>query len=1122
MTYRKQAFPLALMAFLGLLLAGCQPSDPASPNVKELTSIAVTPNPVNMEIGGVASLTVTGTLKDKSTYVVNSGTTFTSSAPAVATVDAATGYVRAVAGGNATITARHTDSGLTATTTVAVSSLRVLSIVVSPASSTLAPGATQALTVTATYNNLTTGPETSRSTFVSSNTAVATVDGAGIVTAVAEGTAQITATHTASGKTAVAAITVSVGGGGGSGFKDITFDAPAIVYTLTGFGGASGSLVPDPTGGSNVVAQVIKSATAELWAGATVSTGANQSVGKIPFTSTSTKMTVRVYSPRAGIPVRLKVEDANDGTRSVETEALTTKVNTWETLTFDFANQVAGTAPINLAFNYDKVSIFFDFGKTGAAGGGGTFHFDDVAFPAGGSSGNTGTCSAPCIDFASASVKYQPFEGLVSAAQSNDPVDASNKVAQFVKGPAGQPWAGATVYTIDATQSVPAFDLSGSKIVTLRVYSPVVGMNIRMKLEDAGNNAIYLEKDALTTKANEWETLSFDFGAPVNGVYNAANTYNRVSLFPAFSTTAPPASNVTVYFDELDYTSTGGGGGGGGSGSTGTCAPTNCTDFSGGGIGFGVFENPGGGTVEVAADPNDAANDVVKFVKKTGDNDYFGTTITGLAGPATLTATDKTVTLRVYSPTAGTNFLLKLEGGPSGAVVEKDVLTTVAGAWETLSFDLSAGATGTYATVVIFPNGRSKVATDKTMYVDELKFPAAGGGGGGGGSGSTGTCSGTACVDFSEPGIGFGPFENGGGGTVAIVDDPNDAANKVVRFVKKPGDGDYFGTTITGLGGSVVLTPTAKTVTMRVYSPAVGTNFLLKFEGGSGGPATTEKDVATTVAGAWETLSFVMPDAGTYSVVVLFPNGRSPVAADKTMYVDELRFPAFSTGGGGGSGFVNGVFADDYVGDLPATAKSTQGGDVGFFFDPRLTAVGPGTGPGDTYAYDYAGVSGTAQNPGGVPNFYYGLGLNAPAITDAYFGAFVKSPGNGTVNVSGYANILVNVWGPDQLFKPGTFPALEVILQGPAVSGCGSPSGGSEVRVTFNTTGQGADKIYTLPLGGFTLTAACSGETTVAQVLANIAQVNILLKNANIQYVNKDPGGVAFTNGLNVGSIKFN
>jgi hypothetical protein len=1116
MTFLKQSTLLALAACLGLFLAGCQPSDPDSPNVAKVSSIAVTPNPVNMEIGGFRALIVTGTFSDGKSYALNSGTTFASSAPAIATVDASTGYVTAVAAGTATITATHTESGKTGTTAVTVSPLRTLSIAVTPATNALAVGATQALTVTATYNNLTTGPVTAGSTFVSSNSAVATVSDTGIVTGVAEGSATITATHTASGKTATAAVTVSTGGGGGGGFTPITFDSAGTVYTLTGFGDAAGTLVPDPTDGSNIVAQVVKSPTAELWAGVTVSTGENESVGKIPFTSTSTKMTVRVYSPRAGIPVRLKVEDAADDTRSVETEALTTLVNTWETLTFDFANHASGTAPLNLAYTYNRVSIFFDFGKTGADGGAGTFYFDDVTFATGGASGNTGTCTDACIDFAGAEVKYKPFEDLVSAEQADDPVDATNQVAKFVKGPDGAPWAGATIYTIDANMSVPEFDLSASKIVTLRVYSPMAGMNVRMKLEDAGNNGIYLEKDVLTTKANEWETLSFDFATPVNGVYDPANTYDRVSLFPAFSITEAPASNVTVYFDELDYTATGGGGGGGGgSGSTGTCTAPNCTDFSSGGIGFGVFENPGGGTVEVAEDPNDPTNYVVKFVKKTGDNDYFGTTITGLAGPAELTATNKTVTLRVYSPTVGTNFLLKLEGGPGGAVVEKDMVTTVAGAWETLSFDLSAGAAGTYATVVLFPNGRSKVATDKTMYIDELKFPASGGGGGGS-SGDTGTCTDAACIDFSEPGIGFGPFENGGGGTVAIVDDPNNAANKVVQFVKKPGDGDYFGTTITGLGGSVVLTSSEKTVTMRVYSPAAGTNFLLKFEGGTGGPATTEKDAATTLAGAWETLSFVMPDAGTYPVVVLFPNGRSSVAADKTMYVDELRFPAFSTGGGGGSGgFVNGIFANDYVGDLFVNAKSTQGGDVGFFFDPRLAKDVGAT-------YDYAGLSGTAQNPGGVPNFYYGLGLNAPAITDAYFGAFLKAPGNGTVDVSGFANIRVNVWGPDQLFKAGTFPALDVILQGPAVSGCGSPSGGSEVQVTFNTTGQGADKVYALPLSSFTLTTACSGEATVAQVLANIAQVNILLKNANIQYVNKDPDGVAFTNGLNVGSITFN
>ena len=124
----------------------------------------------------------------------------------------------------------------------------------------------------------------------------------------------------------------------------ITFDDPAVTYTLTGFGGAeAASVVADPAGGANKVAQVTKSATAELWAGTTVSTGPNNSIAPIPFSATAKTITVRVWAPAAGIPIRLKVEDAADGSKSCETEATTTVANAWETLTFNFANPAAGT-----------------------------------------------------------------------------------------------------------------------------------------------------------------------------------------------------------------------------------------------------------------------------------------------------------------------------------------------------------------------------------------------------------------------------------------------------------------------------------------------------------------------------------------------------------------------------------------------------------------------------------------------------------------------------------------------------------------------------------------------------------------------------------------------------------
>ncbi|MBQ0931750.1 Ig-like domain-containing protein [Ideonella alba] len=178
-------------------------------------------------------------------------------------------------------------------------------------------------------------------------------------------------------------------------------------------------------------------------------------------------------------------------------------------------------------------------------------------------SGDTGTCtSAPCLDFAGANVGYLPFEGLVTAEQSADPVNALNKVAKFVKGPSGQPWAGATVYTAATDNSVAAVGLSTSKLVTLRVYAEAAGQTIRMKIENAADSLTSLEAEALTTQAGVWETLTFDFSAPVAGTYDPCKAYNKVSLFPQFSVSAPPAANTTTYFDELKYAADTGGGGG--------------------------------------------------------------------------------------------------------------------------------------------------------------------------------------------------------------------------------------------------------------------------------------------------------------------------------------------------------------------------------------------------------------------------------------------------------------------------------------------------------------------------------------------------------------------------------
>ena len=147
------------------------------------------------------------------------------------------------------------------------------------------------------------------------------------------------------------------------------------IYTLEDFGNNVSTLIADPTDATNTVVSVIKGN--ETWAGTTITSG----TVIYPLTTTNTVMTVRVWSPEAGITVRLKLEESADATHTVETDAVTTKAQEWETLTFDFSNEATNdgnpTNPLNTDYVFDKLSIFFNFGSVGSSE---TYYFDDVTF----------------------------------------------------------------------------------------------------------------------------------------------------------------------------------------------------------------------------------------------------------------------------------------------------------------------------------------------------------------------------------------------------------------------------------------------------------------------------------------------------------------------------------------------------------------------------------------------------------------------------------------------------------------------------------------------------------------------------------------------------------------------
>src|SRR5208337_283600 len=150
-------------------------------------------------------------------------------------------------------------TGSTGLTVNAIVTLQ--SLAVAPASFTIAPGATQQLTVTGTYSNGSTQNLTSAVTWSSSNTADATVSTSGLVTGIASGSATIKAVSGSLSVSSTAPVSPSTlpnpqawwklsEGSGTSGA-----DSPGTGSTGTLFGGANwttgkvGKAVQSPASG---------------------------------------------------------------------------------------------------------------------------------------------------------------------------------------------------------------------------------------------------------------------------------------------------------------------------------------------------------------------------------------------------------------------------------------------------------------------------------------------------------------------------------------------------------------------------------------------------------------------------------------------------------------------------------------------------------------------------------------------------------------------------------------------------------------------------------------------------------------------------------------------------------
>lgn len=155
-----------------------------------LISISVTPNPSTLAVGTSQPFTAVGAFDDGSTQLLTS-VTWSSSSPSVATVTPAMGIATALGTGTTNVTA--TSGAVSGSAQLTVTGATLVSLTLSPANSSTAPGTTKQFTAIGTFSDSSTQDITTSALWSSSNPGAATVSNQGLASGLVNGTTTITA-----------------------------------------------------------------------------------------------------------------------------------------------------------------------------------------------------------------------------------------------------------------------------------------------------------------------------------------------------------------------------------------------------------------------------------------------------------------------------------------------------------------------------------------------------------------------------------------------------------------------------------------------------------------------------------------------------------------------------------------------------------------------------------------------------------------------------------------------------------------------------------------------------------------------------------------------------------------
>jgi hypothetical protein len=470
----------------------------------------------------------------------------------------------------------------------------------------------------------------------------------------------------------------------------LTFQSTTLNYNWSNFDGGNMTTVNNPNPGgintSTKVAKMVKS-PGQPWGGSLIALSS-----AIDF-STNKIFRVKVFSPRVGAKMLLKVENATNAGINFEREATTTVANQWEYLYFDYST-------INTAQSYHKIIVIWELGTPGDGSANFTFHMDDFELVA---SLPPAPLSLP-LTFESTTTTFGwfDFDGgqvtVINNPQSSG-INTSSRVCRMVKNP-GQPWGGSFL-TLSS-----AMDFSTNKVFRMKVFSPRAGAKVLLKVENSANAGQNFEKEVVTTMANNWEDLVFDY----SGI-NTANTYNRVVLIFDLGTPGDGSANFTFLFDDIRLTN-----------SFPVAIPLNFEypvtygwfDFDGGNM--TVINNPQSGGINTSAK-------VARMVKNPGQP--WGGSFLTLSQPLPFSLS-RTFRMKVFSPRANAKVLLKVENSANAGInFEREVTIGTANAWVDLTIDYTGiNTANTYDRIVlIFDLGTpGDGSANYTFLVDDIRL----------------------------------------------------------------------------------------------------------------------------------------------------------------------------------------------------------------------------------------------------------------------------------------------------------------------------------------------------------------------------------------------------------------